>query len=346
MSVLSYTPSIPLLAQVAEGVEGLSAAQALGSEARVVALTGLMAGLVLWLVGGRVLRLSFGVLGTALGAFLGVILLPLTGMDPIETGWNSLATISPEQLGLITGGLLGLLLSVALFRAAMAIGSGLVFAGVGALAGLIFIGASTPSERPDAEGVDQAYLETLGEPEDSGDAPTTIRDMVTTSALDEARAWTESRGQGAIESGLDQAERAGFDMSAAKAQLANAAEKSSVFLTKTGQAIEREWTALEVRQRLLLLGSSLAGLAAGLLFGLVAPNRSAALISSMGGSAIVIGCGLMLADSYGVSSHAVLNQPAPTWAIVWGVASALGLVFQVGVSGKRGRDSNEGGDDD
>ncbi|MFI4896226.1 MAG: hypothetical protein ACIARR_00195 [Phycisphaerales bacterium JB059] len=345
MSVLSYTPSIPLLAQVAEGVEGLSAAQALGSEARVVALAGLMAGLVLWLVGGRVLRLSFGVLGTALGAFLGVILVPLTGMDPIETGWASLPTVSPEQLGLVAGGLLGLLLSVALFRAAMAIGAGLVFAGVGALAGLIFIGAAPAEQIPGEEGVDQAYMETIDEPAEAGESPT-IRDMVTTSALDEARAWTESRGQEAIDDGLDQAERAGFDMSAARAQLADAAEKSSVFLTKTGRAIEREWSALEVRQRLLLLGSSLAGLAAGLLFGLVAPNRSAALISSMGGSAIVIGCGLMLADSYGASSHAVLDQPAPTWAIVWGVAAAIGLVFQVGVTGKRGRDSDEGGNDD
>lgn len=346
MSVLSFTPSMPMLAQIAEGAEGLSAAQALGDEARVVALAGLMTGLVLWLVGGRVLRLAFGVLGTALGAFLGLVLLPLTGLAPIETGWETLPTISPEQLGLVGGGLLGLVFSVALFRAVMAIGAGLVFAGVGALAGLIFISHSPVTETETVDGVDQAYMETIDESStDDGELPS-LEDLVTTTALEEARQWTESRGQEAIDGGLDTAESAGFDVAEARKQLASAAEQSSAFLSKTGKALGEQWDALEVRQRLLLLGSSLAGLAAGLLFGLVAPNRSAALISAMGGSAIVIGCGLMLADSYDLSSHALLNQPAPTWAIIWGVASALGLVFQIGVLGRRGGDDWDGDDDD
>ena len=350
MSVLSLTPSMPLLAQIAEGVEGLSAAQILGSEARVIALTGLMSGLVLWLVGGRVLRLAFAVLGTAMGAFMGLILLPLTGMAPIETGWASLPTLSPEQLGLFAGGLLGLVFSVALFRAVMAIGAGLVFAGVGVLAGLIFISQSPASppggEAQPADGVDSAYLESIDSDASSAGETVSIEDMVTTSALEQARAWSESRGQEVIDGGLDTAEHAGFDVDQARQQLANAAEKSSAFLHKTGQAFRRHWDSLEVRQRLLLLGSSLAGLAAGLLFGLVAPNRSAALISSMGGSAVVIGCGLMLADSYGLGSHALLDQPAPTWAIVWGVASALGLVFQVGVLGRRGGDDWDDDEDE
>jgi len=349
MSVLSYTPTMPLLAQVAEGVEGLSAAQALGSEARVVAVAGLMAGLVLWLVGGKVLRPAFGVLGTALGAFLGLVLLPLTGMGPIDTNWQVFSTISPEQLGLFAGGLLGLVLSVSLYRAVMALGAGLVFAGVGALAGLIFISNAPRPDPSESEGVDSGYLEQIGVATDgaesSEDIPT-INDLVTTTALEEAREWSESRGQTVIDDGLDTAERAGFDVTAAREGLVDAAERSSVFLSRTGETARTQWDALEVRQRLLLLGSSLAGMAAGLLFGLVAPGRSAALISAMGGSAVVMGCSLMLADSYNFSSAALLNQPAPTWAIVWGVASALGLTFQLAVLGRKGRRSSDDDDND
>eukprot|EP00913_Durusdinium_trenchii_P005968 g5580.t1 len=321
---------MPLLAQIAEtGSDGLSAAQALGDEARVVALAGLMAGLVLWLVGGRVLRISFGVLGTALGAFLGLVLLPLTGMSPIETGWQVFSTISPEQLGLMAGGILGLVLSVSLYRAAMALGAGLVFAGVGALGGLIFISHAPPKDAATPDGVDPAYMETIEDTAAEGEMPT-LEDLVTTTALDEARAWTESRGQEAIDESLSGAERAGFNVREARAQLADAAERSSVFISRVSRAAQNQWERLEVGQRLVLLCSVLAGLAAGMLFGLVAPQRSAALISAMGGSAIVIGCGLMLADSYALPSDSLLRQPAPTWAIVWGVASALGLTFQLG----------------
>ncbi len=348
MSVLSYTPTMPLLAQIAQtGADGLSAAQALGSEARVLALAGLMAGLVLWLVGGRVLRPAFGVLGTALGAFLGLVLLPLTGIGPIDTGWDVLSSISPEQLGLVGGGVLGLVLSVSLYRAAMALGAGLVFAGVGALAGLIFIGNMPAPETESPEGVDSAYLESIDDPHEvGGEALPSIEDLVTTTALDEARQWSERQGQSVIDDALDSGESVGFDVREARASLASAAERSSVFLSKAGQTAKAQWEALEVGQRLALLGSSLAGLAAGLLFGLVAPNRSAALISAMGGSAIVMGCGLMLADSYDVASAALLDQPASTWAIVWGVASALGLTFQIGVLGRRGRRRDHDYDDD
>ncbi len=348
MSVLSYTPAMPLLAQIAEtGGEGLSAAQALGDEARVIALAGLMAGLVLWLVGGRVLRISFGVLGTALGAFFGLVLLPLTGMAPIETDWQVFTTISPEQLGLMAGGILGLVLSVSLYRAAMALGAGLVFAGVGALAGLIFISHAPVQDAQGVDGVDPAYMETIeGTTTDAGGEMPSLEDLVTTTALDEARAWTESRGQDAIDESLDGAERAGFNVREARAQLANAAERSSVFLSKANRAAQTQWDRLEVGQRLVLLCSVLAGLAAGMLFGLVAPQRSAALISAMGGSAIVIGCGLMLADSYDLPSDSLMRQPAPTWAIVWGVASALGLTFQLGVLGRRTRGGERDSNDD
>ena len=127
------------LAQIGDLAADMSAAEALGSEARLVAGVGLAAGVILWLFGSRVLRPMFALIGAAAGAFIGLLLLPLTGLEPVETGWEVAPVVSPEQIGLLGGAILGVVLAFTLYRAVMALGSGVVFAGVGLLAGMLYI---------------------------------------------------------------------------------------------------------------------------------------------------------------------------------------------------------------
>ncbi len=319
--------------QLGEMASGLSAPQALGDEARLVAGVGLVAGMILWLFGSRVLRSMFALLGAALGAFVGLLLLPLTGLAPVETGWEVLPSVSSEQIGLLGGAILGVVLAFTLYRAVMALGSGFVFAAVGLLAGLIYI-----QQMPDA-GADAPQTESQAGAFDVG-----TLDSIDTSALREANEWLSSKSEGADAPTFDEEGR--LDVGAARAQLADAAQRSRVFMDKVGESSRSRWEALSARQRIVMLGAGLIGMAAGLLFGMTMPSRSAALMTAMAGSAVALGCGLMLAESYDMPRDWLLDQRPSTWAIGWGVAAAIGLTFQMTVARRGKGGSDDDGDDD
>jgi len=318
--------------QIGDLAAGLSAPQALGSEAHLVAGVGLVAGLVLWLFGSRVLRSMFALLGAAVGAFLGLVLLPLSGLGPVETGWEVVPSVSPEQLGLLGGAVLGVVLAFTLYRAVMALGSGFVFAGVGLLAGLIYI------QRMPEAGADAPIPESHAGALDAG-----TLDSIDTSALREAADWLATHDDEPDRPTFDESGR--LDVGAARAQLASAAERSRVFIDKVGESSRSRWEGLTARQRLVMLGGAIVGLATGLLFGMTMPSRSAALMTAMAGSGIAMGCGLLLAESYDVPRDWLLNQRPSTWAIMWGVAAAVGLTFQMTVA-RRGRGGDDDDDDD
>ncbi|MEZ6242049.1 MAG: hypothetical protein R3B57_03310 [Phycisphaerales bacterium] len=331
---LAQTGTDGIGAQIGDIAHGLSAPQALGSEAHLVAGVGLVAGLVLWLFGSRVLRPMFALLGAAVGAFLGLVLVPLSGLGPIETGWDVAPSVSPEQIGLLGGAVLGVVLAFTLYRAVMALGSGFVFAGVGLLAGLIYIqrmpdaSADAPQPQSQVAGLDSGAL-----------------DSIDTSALKEASDWLSAHDEGASErSTFDDEGR--LDVGAARAKFASAAERSRVFIDKVGDSTRSEWETLSPRQRVVMLGAALVGLATGLLFGMTMPTRSAALMTAMAGSGVAIGCGLMLAESYDVPRDWLLNQRPSTWAILWGVAAAVGLTFQMTVARKSRHHHHDDDEDD
>ncbi|MEL7472822.1 MAG: hypothetical protein AAGK04_05835 [Planctomycetota bacterium] len=108
----------------------------------------LIAGVVLWAAGSKLIRPVFAVLGLALGAGVGYLTLPLLG-------WQTLFGLDSPIAGLIVGGVVGLTLALLLYRLTMGIAAGTALAFAAALAAGVYLNANpTPvPERPLAEAV-------------------------------------------------------------------------------------------------------------------------------------------------------------------------------------------------
>lgn len=94
--------------------------------ALAAALVALVAGLVLWVAGGKILKPMLALLGFAGGGLTGAVLAANLWPAPV-------AGVQSGYVGFAIGAGLGALLSVALFRFAMAAGGGIVFACAAAL---------------------------------------------------------------------------------------------------------------------------------------------------------------------------------------------------------------------
>lgn len=103
--------------------------------ADTLAVVALIAGLVLWLVGGKVLRPLLAIAGFAGGAVGGAVLATRV--------WGGEAFgVSAGYIGLGVGAAVGGLLAFALFRFAMAAGSAMVFAAAGVLGVGVYLSVS------------------------------------------------------------------------------------------------------------------------------------------------------------------------------------------------------------
>ncbi len=114
------------------GLPGATEFASYASLLHAPALIGLIVGLILWLVGGRVLKPAVVLLGAAGGALAGSVIAPRL-LD------GSIAGAEPAWIGMAVGGLIGLGAAVAVFRVAMAAAGAGVFAAVGILGALVYL---------------------------------------------------------------------------------------------------------------------------------------------------------------------------------------------------------------
>lgn len=303
-----------------------------GGEAVLVA--GLVAGLVLWLLGSRVLKPVFAVLGMALGGFAGVVLLPLTGLPAFEAGGFS---IGPGLIGLAIGAILGGLAAAGLFRVMMVISGGLVFAVAGTLAGLVYLqhapvpkdGGGTQLQQT-LEGAGEAASGTADDlRSQTSDAREQVADALRGLAEDVAGDEAQTRANEAAD---------GLLSDEAKEQLRDAAERSRAFIGEVRDAAREAWDARTPRERMVALGSCVAGLLFGLIAGVIFPRRMTALVTAQLGGAVWMFCATSLARTMTGFEPA---WSAQTWTVLWVGTAVIGLVLQLGVIGRRG-----GGDDD
>lgn len=101
-----------------------SSVQNLPWVAHAVVGASLVAGLIMWLSGGKLLKPMFCVLGALVGGSIGFLLLPQA------TG--SLLTVPSPYVGLGVGAVIGLIAGISLFRFAVAISTAVAF-GIGGL---------------------------------------------------------------------------------------------------------------------------------------------------------------------------------------------------------------------
>ena len=307
-----------------------------GGEAVLVA--GLVAGVVLWLLGSKVLKPVFAVLGMALGGFAGVVLLPLTGLPSLELGG---VAIGPGIIGLAIGAILGGLAAAGLFRVIMVISGGLVFAVAGTLGGLVYL-----QHAPLPEGDAGPVASTL---EDAGEAAS--------GTMDDLRAQTDAtRDQVAgalhdLAEGVagDEAHRRADEAADSllseetKAQLKDAGERSKAFIGEVRDTAKQAWDKRTPRERMVVLGSCVAGLLFGLIAGVIFPTRMTALVTALLGGAVWMFCGTTIARTMTGFEPA---WSAQTWTVLWVGTAVIGLVLQLGVIGKHHHHHHHDDDDD
>jgi len=353
MTVIATTPPVDVQESLTAGDvanaasdaadRAVSLLEALPGEAHITMAVALVAGLVLWLYGARLLRPMFVVLGLALGGLIGLVVPPSIGITAVGgvAGW---------LIGLGAGSVIGLVVALVLLKIAITFSAGLALAVAGFLGGLVYL---QYADLPPIEGEPAGEEVAAAEPEE-GRADRTYVNPLTGERVPFRGLLPQS-----VPSPADDAEQGGGGDSPGEAPETEAdgrtpservllvAARVRAVLSEAADFAGEQWSRLNARERLLLLGSTTSAFAVGLLLGLALPKRSSALVTALFGSAVWLSSAVWLIQGIGPLSRVrpLVEERSPTtWAIVWGVIALIGLAAQVGGLAKRGKprtDENE-----
>tara|TARA_R110002073_G_scaffold336260_2_gene531453 strand:+ start:1828 stop:2772 length:945 start_codon:yes stop_codon:yes gene_type:complete len=288
----------------------------------------LMAGLMLWLVGSRVIKPVFFLFGLAIGAFVGTTIIPLTGLPTFHPGG---ITLTPGITGLIAGGILGSLVSLAMFRLVIAMTSAMAFAAAGVLSAMIFLNFN-PTIDGDLSDTESALIESG---ESFNGFTTSLNETVSREAAQTAVDLLDEDGKV-----LDDD---------TKQQIKDAATRSKEFIEHMYETIKADLDQRPARDKLIAVSAGFAGFAFGLLVGVMMPKRTTALVTSLFGSAVCLATTTALLTARSGHRPEFLNQSAVIWAAAWITLTIIGLMVQLGFltkNGNKARTSNSGDDDD
>lgn len=305
----------------------LTLAQTLPQGGSVPLGVALMAGLLLWIMGARVIKPVFFLLGLAIGGFVGATLMPLIGFPDIDLGG---VTFTPTVVGLVCGGVIGSLCSLAMFRLVIAMTSAIAFAAAGVVGALIFLHYNPTIGEGDPSATETALVESG---EDFASATSTLNDAITREAAERATNLLDQDGKILDED--------------AKQQLKDAAARSKEFLEQVGRTISEELERRPTRDKMIASSAGFAGLALGLLIGVAMPKRTTALVTSLFGSAVCIASTSALLTARSGERPEYLEQSAMVWAIIWIILTGIGLMIQLGfITKKTNNTRTDAGDDD
>ncbi len=266
-------------------------------------VVGVLVGLSLWAVGGKLCRAMVATAGLLLGGAAGASIGPEIG--PLQN-----IPIPPVLTGMVGGGAVGLLLGLAAFRFVVGAAGATALAGVGALA----VAASLAGQ-PGA----------LGEPLGTTDPVRAHVDSIVAEYQRALNDSTYSASDPRINTSMGSAPKGSV------LALATSRDWKAVGDTMS-KDLEARWASMPARSRSGIIGGALSAGVLGLLLGFLAPKRSAALITAILGSGLVLASGGSLVNIFsadlpaGVTS--VLNAEPHHWLIAWGVLSLLGVAAQ------------------
>ncbi len=254
---------------------------------------GLACGLLLWLLGSKVLRPAVAVLGGAIGSAFGIL-------APTTLGIMEVGGVPASLVGLGVGALLGMLFALALYRAVLTFSTGIVFGAAGLMTSLaIYSPGVVPGAGPDAVAL----------PQD----PVT---MVDTAVYIEAASMVIQ----------DDGSAGGGDGPTIEQVVG---DRALAFVGATADAIGGYWEAMPERSRLMVLASTVGSLAFGLLLGLIAPQRASAVVTASLGSGLWLYCFAWLSAAENAPWASSLDLGARGWAIAWAVTAAVGFGAQL-----------------
>lgn len=306
---------------VGDAVEQL---RALPWAAHALAAGALATGIVLWLIGRRVLKPMVVVLCALLGGAVGFVALPMT----------PLAGSVSVYIGLLVGAAAGALLGALLYKFSMAIGLGLVL-GVAApltVAAVMSFKADQHAAPP-PPGTDDTGDAIAGEPDgdaESDQLPARITEEVIRRQIDNLR--KQLNGEPPAEEPTEIAEDATgeppADTAALEDVMRSAAERVQAFAQAVGSDVATGWGQLSPRHRLVLTGSAGVGLALGIILGVVLPTWSAGMVTALLGAGVWLAAGSWLALAVAAPGSEHLQRPAREWLVIWLAVAALGMVVQ------------------
>jgi hypothetical protein len=308
-------------ASAGDAVErAFSVVQALPLEAHAAMGLVLLGGIALWLFGGRLLKPLFGLLGLALGGLIGMVALPAFGLREI-------GGVSGALIGLGVGAVVGLTLAMVLLKAAIVFAAGAGFAVLGFLGGTIYTEHNPMSDdQPPAFVVDDADRAPGGR--------LLFTNPVTGERMTIDRLTESLREAQRVLGGVPKDEAGQVDRDAASKRFESIAVLCQAVVAEAREAVTTHWNGLSVRERLVVVGSSLGSLVVGLLVGLLMPKRATAGVTALAGSAITLAAGVWLIDALAPGMARLTTQPPEAWAVVWGVMFLAGMVAQLAGLGR------------
>lgn len=254
----------------------------------------LVAGLVLWLFGSKVLKPMLALAGAGIGGALGAVILPK--WSPAEIGG-----VPSHYAGLAIGVIVGILAALVFFRFAMAVAGGAGMAILGVLGVAAYL-SLTPGALPWRG----------SEPGTPGTSEQ-INARIQGAAGELARSVDQFTRR---EIAVDRPEggslpRTGSAYDELKAELSDL------------------WSRTPQRSQILLIVGAGIGALTGILIGQIMPTKSAAVLTSMAGSAMALASGTWLARAFEAPFRGVLDNGPLVWLCVWAVGAVIGVVVQL-----------------
>ncbi len=293
----------PLIASVQDAPGAGVALHDLPPAAHLPMALALVAGFLLWMIGGRLVRPAFCAVGSVIGALGGFLLLPVLGFEEV------LGFPSPYA-GLVLGGLSGLIVSIVAFRLAMGLLAGGALGLGGLLAGMVILQMSPSEVTPPVEAPHAEQATSL--------AIDQMREALRDTPLDGAEDTVRALGAQSLD-GLDPDTRQAMQ---------TAYGKTRAFLDRLAEQARAIWESTTPRQQTILAGTTLLGACGGLLLGLAAPRRSAAIVSAMTGSAVMLASGVWLAFAFEIPGRSLLDRSPMAWITIWLAVALLGMALQ------------------
>ncbi len=282
-----------------------------------------VAGLVLWAAGRRVLRVVFATAGLIIGFGLGWM---------FASNWD---------LGLepwIPAAILGLALAcigALLYRVAVAVALAAVCAIAGpaavvALGEMQGLEATAPDADAAADREDDAFADDgtagplLGDRDpDAPPLPFGTREIV-----DEANDWLLPREDDVRDEVLDRAADAGIAKLGLDDQAAQKLHDAKGYAQSLIDAVREWWASTPVRLRPAIIGAAITGGLVGLLFGTLAPSLTASVVSAFGGAMLWLGAGRVLLARLGEPVEQILPDHATWFVFLWLITSLIGVAIQ------------------
>jgi HAMP domain-containing protein len=277
--------------------------------AYMIPLGVLLAGLVLWIAGRKVVKPITSAVFGLIGATVGYLV-----VGPMPAAAN-LAPLWAWTFGFLA---LGLILGAVLYRFAMSMAMGLTLAAAGLLTAAVVTGPpanpTPPITDTSADAIERVSAEAKA-----------LRERLLQRLNDASLALA----QGTPTTTPPADGQAAKPMDATEKFLIDAQHRASAFASAVWQEAVGAWNARSPTQRLAMLVAAGVGFILGTWLGTLLPDRTAGAVTAFAGAALWLSAGAWLVTAAGLPGAAkVEGFSAAQWLVIWAAIALVGVGIQ------------------